>query len=175
MNPDVLVVDDDETFRERLASSLRARGHEVRTAPSYEQALAMAQERPPAGALVDLRMPGCSGLDLVRALRALEGPRRIVVLTGYGSIGTAVEATKLGADGYLQKPTSIQEILAALKGEPIPPEGTSADTPSLARVEWEHIQRVLAECQGNVTVASQRLGIDRRTLQRKLHKYPPSR
>jgi two-component system response regulator RegA len=173
MSADVLVVDDDETFRERLARSLRARGHPVRTAPSYEQALTLAKASPPDAALVDLRMPGGSGLELVRALRLLEGPRRIVVLTGYGSIGTAVEATKLGADGYLQKPSSLQEILAALEGDCEPAE--SSETPSLARVEWEHIQRVLTECQGNISVASQRLGIDRRTLQRKLQKYPPAR
>jgi len=119
-------------------------------------------------------MPDQSGLDLLRELRALDPSTRILILTGYGSIATAVEATRIGAVGYLPKPADADEILAAFAGG-----GGAADarieTPSLARTEWEHIQRVLGDCGGNVSEAARRLGIHRRSLQRKLQKYPPSR
>jgi two-component system response regulator RegA len=170
----VLLVDDEETFRERLARALRARGLEVSTASSVEEGLQVARAAAPDVALVDLRMPGPSGLELVKALRAEAPQTRTFVLTGFGSIGTAVEAARLGIAGYLQKPIDAEAIAAAISSSPAPP-AAEPEMPSLARVEWEHIQRVLSDCKGNVSAAAQRLGIDRRTLQRKLQKLPPRR
>jgi len=170
----VLLVDDEEIFRERLARALRARGLEVVTAASVEEGLDRARAAPPDVALVDLRMPGPSGLELVQRLSAEMPQVRTFVLTGFGSIGTAVEAARLGIAGYLQKPIDAQAILEAISSGA--GQGSAEpETPSLARVEWEHIQRVLADCNGNVSAAAQRLGIDRRTLQRKLHKLPPQK
>jgi two-component system, response regulator RegA len=173
-NGDLLVVDDDRVLRERLARALRDRGLEVRTAASFDEAVACARERVPARAVVDLRMPGRSGLDLVRELREMSPEIEIVVLTGYGSIATAVEAMRLGAVHYLPKPADAEDVLAAFDRTPAaaadPPEATA---PSLARAEWEHINRVLADCGGNVSEAARRLGLHRRSLQRKLSKFPP--
>jgi two-component system response regulator RegA len=170
----VLVVDDDEVFRRRLARALEDRGLAVTIAGDHASALAEARRDSPELAVVDLKMPGRSGLDVVRDLRALDGGTRVLVLTGYGSIATAVEAIKLGAVHYLPKPADCDEILAALG---VTAAGAAADepasTPTLARAEWEHIQRVLADCSGNISEAARRLGIHRRSLQRKLGKYPP--
>ena len=172
--PLMLVVDDDETFRERLARALRDRDYEVMTAPGAPQALALAQQQSPEFAVVDLRMPGGSGLDLVKSLKALDPETRVVVLTGYGSIATAVEALGRGAVNYLTKPADADEIVAAFAGKggsDSPPREDFA-APSLARAEWEHIQRVLTDCGGNVSQAARRLKIHRRSLQRKLQKPP---
>jgi two-component system response regulator RegA len=173
----ILLVDDDEVFRERLARALRERGHEVVTARDAPAASEAARGRRFAYAVIDLRMPGPSGLDLVSALRQGDAAIRIVVLTGYGSIVSAVEAMRLGAHNYLPKPADADDVLAALTGEgPGPaaaPAAREGPPPSLARAEWEHIQRILADCHGNVSEASRRLGITRRTLQLKLKKYPP--
>lgn len=169
----ILLVDDDEAFRERLAKALRRRGFDVREASDAGSAVALANDESPEWALVDLRMPGASGLELVKALHFLDEATRIVVLTGYGSIATALEATRLGASHYLTKPADVEEILAAFQrgaGAPPIPE----EAPTLAWVEWEHIQRVLSECQGNISQASKVLGLHRRSLQRKLAK-PPTR
>jgi len=173
--PTMLVVDDDEALRERLARAFRERGFEVTTASRGAEALARAREETPEYAVVDLRMPDQSGLEVLRRMRALDPSTRILVLTGYGSIATAVEATRLGAVGYLPKPADADEILAAFAGHGGGAAGAPIETPSLARTEWEHIQRVLADCGGNVSEAARRLGIHRRSLQRKLQKYPPSR
>lgn len=183
----LLIVDDDEMFRGRLAQAMRARGLDVRVASDYTTALVEAARGETAEmAVVDLRMPGPSGLELVRALKQLEPGMRILVLTGYGSIATAVEAMKLGASSYLTKPADADEILRALGAEPagggVPEHEQEADgaadgeaaTPSLARAEWEHMQRVLVDCGGNVSEAARRLGLHRRSLQRKLAKYPPN-
>ncbi len=169
--PLMLIVDDDEVLRERLARAFRTRGYEVATAADYEQALAQARRDSPEFAVVDLRMPGRTGLEVVRDLRALDPATKIVVLTGYGSIATAVEAMRLGATNYLPKPADADDILAAFGG----PSSMAipADPPSLARTEWEHINRVLSDCGGNVSAAARRLGLHRRSLQRKLQKYPP--
>jgi two-component system response regulator RegA len=171
----VLVVDDDEVFRQRLARALAERGLEVRTASDFLTALAAAGSDPPELAVVDLRMPGRSGLELVQELRKLDPATRILVLTGYGSIATAVEAMKLGAIHYLPKPADADEILAALGGTEAgaPGQPPAVSTPTLARAEWEHINRVLGDCQGNISEAARRLGLHRRSLQRKLAKYPP--
>jgi two-component system response regulator RegA len=128
-------------------------------------------------AVLDLKMPGASGIDLLREIRAQDPATEVLILTGYGSIATAVEATKLGAIGYVPKPVDADELLAAFarqRGE-APSPAAPMETPSLARAEWEHIQRVLSDCSGNISEAARRLGIHRRSLQRKLQKYPPAR
>ena len=171
----LLVVDDDETFRTRLVRAFRDRGLEVTATADYEEAIAAARADTPELALVDLRLPTRSGLDVVRRLKELDATTVIVVLTGYGSIATAVESVKLGAATYLTQPVDADQILAAFNGEPPPAAGsTPFAVPSLARVEWEHIQRVLTDCGGNVSEAARRLNIHRRSLQRKLAKYPPA-
>ena len=171
----VLVVDDDEVFRERLARALRERGYDVRTAEGHVPALATARKDPPEMAIIDLRMPGPSGLEVLRDLLDIEPATRCVMLTGYGSISNAVDAVKLGAVDYVQKPASVAQILAAFERAEKPALEPTHDyeAPSLARVEWEHIQRVLSDTGGNISEASRRLGIHRRSLQRKLYKYAP--
>lgn len=173
----LLLVDDDTTLRERLARALRGRGLEVRTAGNYDEAMTLAREDCPEMAVVDLRMPGQSGLELIRDLLALDAETKIVVLTGYGSIATTIDAMKLGAVYYLPKPADADEILAAFARGEAPPLGpvpaTEFEVPSLERVKWEHINLVLADCAGNVSEAARRLRLHRRTLQRILQKYPP--
>jgi two-component system response regulator RegA len=173
MNADartLLIVDDDAIFRERLVRAMRDRGYEVTGVGDYGTAVSTARADSPELALVDLRLPGGSGLDLVRELKQLDSSTTIVVLTGYGSIATAVESMKLGASSYLTKPADADQIVAAFNGVQ-PPE--TAETPSLARVEWEHIHRVLTDCGNNITHAARTLGLHRRSLQRKLGKAPP--
>jgi two-component system response regulator RegA len=169
----VLVVDDEDTFRDRLVKALCERGFEARGVPSAEDALQAARTETPECAIVDLRMPLLSGLHVVRALHDMDPTTRIVVLTGYGSIATALDAVRSGAVHYLTKPADIDEIIAAFDHD-----GAPADTPpptaipSLDRVEWEHIDRVLLGCGGNITQAAALLGLHRRSLQRKLMKRP---
>lgn len=175
--PSLLIVDDDEVFRDRLARALRDRGFEVRSASGYDEAMQLARTESPEMAVVDLRMPGRSGLELTRDLHELDPATRIVVLTGYGSIATAVEAVRLGAAHYVSKPADADDVLAAFaRGDspPLDPPQSDYVPPSLARAEWEHINRVLSDCGGNVSEAARRLGIHRRSLQRKLQKYPPA-
>jgi two-component system response regulator RegA len=170
----ILLVDDDEVFRERLARALRDRGYDVATAADHDLALKAAQERRPDFAIVDLRMPGLSGLALIGPLLAISPGARIVVLTGYGSITSAVEALRLGAHDYLSKPVDADQIIGALTGEAARPAETApTPSPTLARAEWEHIQRILADTHHNISETARRLGITRRTLQLKLKKYPP--
>ena len=174
----LLLVDDDETFRGRLARAFGARGLEVATAAEPAAALVEAPPAAPHYAVVDLKMPGGSGLDLVRDLAASAPGIRIVVLTGYGSIASAVEALHRGAHHYLSKPADADEIIAALVGSGAargPPPERAPPPPTLARAEWEHLSRILADCGGNVSEAARRLGITRRTLQLKLKKDPPLR
>jgi two-component system response regulator RegA len=174
--PSILIVDDDDTLRDRLARALGDRGFEVQVAGDYDEAMAMASVECPDMAVVDLRMPGRSGLELIRDLKALEAETRIVVLTGYGSIATTIDALKLGAVYYLPKPADADDILAAFARGAAPPLGAGQgdfSAPSLERVKWEHINLVLADSGGNVSEAARRLGLHRRTLQRILHKYPP--
>jgi two-component system response regulator RegA len=175
----ILVVDDDERFRSRLTKALASRGYDACEAGNAETAAALARTHKPGRAIVDLRMPGKSGLEVVSELAALDPEMQIVVLTGYGSIATAVEAVRRGAIEYLTKPVDTEQILAVFdrerdthhaNGSTPAPEPT---TPSLARVEWEHIQRILSDCGGNISEAARRLGIHRRSLQRKLGKLPP--
>jgi two-component system, response regulator RegA len=173
----LLIVDDDETLRTALVRAFQRRNFDVVEAESVAAALELSRSAPPDYASIDLRMPGASGLELVRRL-ALHVPRPVlVVLTGYGSIATAVEAVKLGAAHYLTKPADANDLLRAF-GLLEPPAGKQPvlpEVPSLARVEWEHISRVVTECGGNISMAARLLGMQRRSLQRKLAKYPVSR
>ncbi|MFO0635231.1 MAG: response regulator [Nannocystaceae bacterium] len=177
-SPPILLVDDDERFRERLARALEQRGHAVATAAGRDEALAIARAQPIERAIVDLRMPGAHGLRVLRDLLELHPDAAVVILTGYFSIATTVEAIRGGARDYLVKPCDADRILTAFEREPGESSDTEAlplETPSLARVEWEHIERVLRECGGNVSKAARVLGIHRRTLQYKLSKYPQTR
>lgn len=171
--PTLLLVDDDAVFCGVLARALAARGFEVRTAHQVDAACALAQDWRPEFAIVDLKLPHASGLTVVQALKAIDDTTRILVLTGYASIATAVEAIKLGATHYLAKPADADEILAALGRAVGDVEiEVKADPVSVDRLEWEHIQRVLAEQNGNVTATARALKMHRRTLQRKLSKRP---
>jgi two-component system response regulator RegA len=170
-----LVADDDEIFCSVLARALERRGYDVAAARSVAEAQQLIEQRRPELAVVDLRIGTDSGLTLVRRLASLSPPAKCVVLTGYGSIATAVEAIKLGALHYLTKPVEVDEILAALRGGPSVPEQAAPAQPkplSVRRAEWEHIQRVLSDHAGNISAAARALGIHRRTLQRKLRKRP---
>jgi two-component system response regulator RegA len=180
--PSVLLVDDDERLRSRMARAFEERGYEAQQAGDFEAALGVATAESTEYAVVDLRMPGKSGLEVVRELHRIDPATRIVVLTGYGSIATALEAMRLGATHYLTKPADVDEVIAAFHRDGGESEEAGGDpgggkpvTPSLARVEWEHIQRVLTDCDGNITKAAERLGIHRRSLQRKLAKFPTRR
>lgn len=176
----ILVVEDDEVYRDRLVQAFTRRGFEATGAPDGPAAIAAARMASPELALVDLRMPEMSGLDVVRELHAIDDTTRIVVLTAYGSIATALDAIRLGAVHYLTKPAEMDEILQAFerRSEDVPgPEDSRSpgyQPQSLAQVEWEHINRVLADCGGNISKAARALGIHRRSLQRKLAKYPPN-
>jgi two-component system response regulator RegA len=171
--PDLLLVDDDATFRQVLASALEKRGFAVRVAHDVASGRRAAEQDAPEYAVVDLKMPGPSGLELVKHLMALDPHTRIVVLTGYASIATAVAAIKLGAMHYLTKPADADEIVAAFGRDAGDAAAPLAHRPlSVGRLEWEHIQKVLTECGGNVSETARRLGMHRRTLQRKLAKRP---
>lgn len=172
----VLVVDDDAPLRDRLARAFADRGLEVLEAADHDEAIEVARTRSIDRAVVDLRMPGIGGLGVVEGLRALRPEMLIVVVTGYGSIATAVEAMRLGAHDYLTKPANADQILAAFDADPNAesPEPTY-EVPSLAKLEREHIERVLQECNGNISKAARTLGMHRRTLQYKLAKFPVRR
>jgi two-component system response regulator RegA len=174
----VLLVEDDLAFRGRLASALQHRSLTVLQAGNPSEAKAIALKESFDGAVIDLRMPGGSGLEVVRELHSLRPTARLIVLTGFGSIATALEAVRLGATHYVTKPADADQVLAALRSNGLKDKNAKtppAETPSLDRVEWEHIQRVLAETGGNISHAARLLGLDRRSLQRKLAKFPPSR
>ena len=173
-DPSLLLVDDDEVFLKRLARAMERRGFAVETANSVALGKARVGIRPPAYAVIDLRLEDGNGLDVVETLRAKRPDARIVVLTGYGAIATAVAAVKIGATDYLSKPADADEVVNALlqtEGAvlPEPPENPmSAD-----RVRWEHIQRVYEQCDRNVSETARRLSMHRRTLQRILAKRGP--
>jgi two-component system response regulator RegA len=173
----LLIVEDDEPLRRRLGQAFSARGFAVRTTPSVSEARQLAWQDPPELVLLDLRLGADNGLGLIPILQAIDPGTRIVVLTGYGSVATAVQAVRQGAVHYLTKPADVDEILAAFESdasatEPVP---TPLEPMSLDRVEWEHINRVLTACGGNISEAARALGLHRRTLQRKLAKYPARR
>jgi two-component system response regulator RegA len=170
----LLLVDDDDAFRRVLARALERRGYAVAVAATVATAIVKAQAQPPEYAVVDLRMPGESGLVLIEKLIAIDPNTRIVMLTGYASIATAIEAIKLGAIHYLAKPCDADEVVAALNKTSGGDSAIAvASSPlSVDRLEWEHIQRVLAEHQGNISATARALQMHRRTLQRKLGKHP---
>lgn len=172
----LLIVDDDETFRDVLARAMQRRRYTVRTAGDFDSAMAAVLQEAPSHALVDLRLPGASGLKLIPALRQGAPGVRIVVLTGYASIATAVEAIKLGAQQYLAKPVDAAQIDEAFGDAPGSHDLEAGPSPlSVQRLEWEHIQKVLVEHAGNVSATARALGMHRRTLQRKLGKRPRAR
>ena len=169
----LLIVDDDGPFRNRLARAMEKRGFEVRTAETVAEGLAAARAAPPAYAVVDLRLTDGNGLDIVSALHEKRPNARVIMLTGYGNIATAVASVKLGAVDYLSKPADADDVERALLAhpgkKPEPPENPmSAD-----RVRWEHIQRVYELCGQNVSETARRLNMHRRTLQRILAKRAP--
>ncbi len=193
--PLALVVDDDATYRGRLVRAFEGRGFRARGAEDIGPALALAREEPPDYAVVDLRLPGGSGLVVLDELKRLRVDTNVVVLTGYGSIATAVDAVRRGATNFVPKPADLDDLLVAFARGPHPPgtppsaarsPGAPPSTahppgappaaahpaPSLARAEWEHINRVLGDCGGNISQAARVLRIQRRSLQRKLAKYP---
>jgi two-component system, response regulator RegA len=172
--PTLLVVDDDAAFRDALAPALARRGFSVTVAKNADEAEVVARTRVFEYALVDVRMPGKSGIELVATLRSIDDGTRVVVLTGFGTIANAVSAMRAGAADYLTKPTDAETCAAALLGKQ-PTQAASEDIPSLDRVEWEYLQRVLGDCDGNISDAARRLGMHRRSLQRKLSKVPPRR
>jgi len=170
--PRLLLVDDNDTFRRTLGNAFARRGFVVDQAVDGAEALALATGHPPAYAVVDLRLGGDFGLALIPSLRDLSEDMRIVMLTGYASIATAVEAIRCGATHYLAKPAEVDEILAAFEltgGDsrtPLPPSPMS-----LAQLEWEHLQRALLDHDGNISAAARALRLHRRSLQRKLLKH----
>lgn len=173
----ILVIDDDEAFRHTLVRSFRRRGLEAVEAADGPSACRVLREQQMDACVLDLKLEGESGLHLLPSLLALDPDLAVVVLTGYASIATAVEAVKLGAVNYLSKPADTDEILAALEGHiRIEKEDVLEAQPmSVDRLEWEHIQRVLSEHQGNISETARALGMHRRTLQRKLQKRPVKR
>jgi len=172
----LLLVDDDPAFLDILGRALTRHGFEVSKAADIAAAEQIAQAHPPDYAVVDLRLGQESGLVLVQRLRAIDEHTRILVLTGYASIATAVEAIKLGATHYLTKPVDATEIVHALQRHDGDPEVAPPEHPlSPRRLEWEHLQKILIEHQGNISATARALGMHRRTLQRKLNKYPSRR
>lgn len=171
----LLIVDDDAVFARVLARALSSRGFEVETADDADSAYAAARRMQPRFCVLDLKLGEHNGLRLIPELKALAPEMRILLLTGYASIATAVEAIKRGAHDYLSKPVDADAVVRALQDvDTIPAEGDdTSDAPlPLRRLEWEHIQRVLTECDGNISETARRLGMHRRTLQRKLAKHP---
>jgi len=171
--PGLLIIDDDEVFCQVLSKALNKREYTVEVAYNQQQAEQLAQQHHPEFAIVDLRIGNDSGLSVIKALINIEPGIRIVVLTGYASISTAVESIKLGAIHYLTKPAEVDDILKAFYHD----EGNASvnvQTPPMSakRMEWEHLQKVLHDNDGNISAAARAMGMHRRTLQRKLSKKP---
>jgi two-component system response regulator RegA len=169
----LLIVDDDGPFLRRLARAMESRGFAVETAESVSEGIAKSKARPPKYAVCDLRLGDGTGLDVIEAIRRYREDTKIIVLTGYGNIATAVTAVKLGALDYLAKPADADDVFHALTQRP----GEKADVPenpmSADRVRWEHILRVYEMCERNVSETARRLNMHRRTLQRILAKRAP--
>lgn len=176
MTTQVLVIEDDETFNAVLSRALTRHGFNVARATNADAALDAARAAPPDAAVLDLNLGSTSGLNLIRPLLDIAPACRIVVLTGYASIATAVEAIKHGATQYLAKPVEVEAIVAAFEAdeenEPAVETALPSDPLSVSRLEWEHIQRVLLENEGNISSTARALKMHRRTLQRKLAKRP---
>uniref|UniRef100_E6QVG3 Response regulators of two-component regulatory system n=1 Tax=mine drainage metagenome TaxID=410659 RepID=E6QVG3_9ZZZZ len=173
VNAPLLLVDDDATFSMVLARALGKRGFTVDCASNAAQAIDFARAHVPHYAVIDLNMPGDSGLVLIPHLKQINSQMRIVMLTGYASIATAVEAIKLGATHYLAKPADVTDIVAALSRDQGDAQVETRHQPhSVRRLEWEHIQMVLTAHDGNISATARALNMHRRTLQRKLFKRP---
>ncbi|MBL1264560.1 response regulator transcription factor [Candidatus Methylomicrobium oryzae] len=171
--PRLLLVDDDETYCRVLKSALEKRDYEVLVANDVQSGIALAEQNLPEYAVIDLRIGHESGLELVKKLISLDANTACVMLTGFASIATAVEAIKLGAIHYLTKPANADEILAALhKNEGDTTVSISENPLSVKRLEWEHLQKILMQHDGNISAAARALNMHRRTLQRKLEKRP---
>jgi len=174
----LLLLDDDVTFVRVLARALVSRGFEVLTANNFDEARALARRRHPRYCVLDLKLGEENGLRLIPELHAMVPDIRVLLLTGYASIATAVEAIKRGAHDYLAKPVDADAVVRALldgdnaDGDDNEPPDAPESPLALRRLEWEHIQRVLTECDGNISETARRLGMHRRTLQRKLSKHP---
>lgn len=175
LNNRLLIIDDDRVFTEVLARAMSKRDLEVKQAHNSEQALELIRDFSPDRVTLDLKMINESGLQLLPSLVELQPTAKIVVLTGYSSIATAVQAMKLGAFNYLCKPANADEILAALDPNALDDTELEENPVSVNRLEWEHIQRVLEENEGNISATARALGMHRRTLQRKLQKRPVHR
>ncbi|MEM1034321.1 MAG: response regulator [Myxococcota bacterium] len=172
---DTLLVDDDPDFLAQMARAFRRRGFAVRTAQSATAAIEQTADRIPDRAVVDLRLGRDHGLEVVQALLRIDDRIRVVVLTAYGSIATATRAIRLGAVDYVTKPAHLDDLLAAFEAAERPADAAEPlrdDPATLAEAEWEYIQRILAECDGNITRTAEILGIHRRSLQRKLGRGP---
>lgn len=171
--PSLLIVDDDTVFCEVLGEAMTKRGYNVFIANNVDEGIEVAKKEQPEFAVVDLKMPGKSGLVMVSELKKIDKHTRIVVLTGYASISTAVEAIKLGAIHYLAKPADADDIITAFCRDHGDKEASIRTKPlSVGQIEWEHIHKILNECDGNISETARRLNMHRRTLQRKLAKYP---
>lgn len=172
-SPALLLVDDDSTFCDVMSKAMRRRGYLVTVAHNVATAIAFGEEQLPDYALVDLKMPGKTGLRLIQHLHDMKPEMRIVMLTGFASIATAVEAIKLGATNYLSKPANADEVALALNKVGSMCSVSLPNSPfTVKQVEWEHIQRVLMEHDGNITAAARALNMHRRSLQRKLARNP---
>jgi two-component system, response regulator RegA len=173
----ILLVDDSFVLRDRLALAFEERGFQVSVAGNYDEALAVFRRIPTDLAVVDLRMPGKSGLALIPELKAIRPDTRVLILSGFGSIATAIDAIRLGAANFLPKPADVDDILGAFNRSDseveIESDESAIPVPTLAQAEWEHIHRILSDCGGNISEAARRLGIHRRSLQRKLRKRAP--
>lgn len=172
--PSLLLADDDVSFCQVLAKAIEARGYAVQTAHDGASAMRLIEQGAPEYAVIDLHLPDMSGLKLIERLKRADEQTKVVLLTGYASIATAVEAIKLGATHYLTKPCNADQILAAFEQhEPNPDVAIATKPLSVDRLEWEHVQRVLVKNGGCVSATARALSMHRRTLQRKLSKYPP--
>ncbi len=173
----ILLVDDSFVLRDRLAEAFRERGFRVEVAGSCDEGVEVFRANPTELAVVDLRMPGRTGLTVISDLKVIRPDVQVLILSGFGSIATAIDAIRLGAVNFLPKPADAEDILSAFKrgGTEVPVTDTneSIPVPTLAQAEWEHIHRVLADCDQNISEAARRLGIHRRSLQRKLRKRAP--
>lgn len=170
----LVITDDDVVFRERLARAFRERGYDVHGCADGMALQQLVATVTPDYAVLDLRMPGANGIEILEFLKQEHPDCVILLLTGYGSIATAIQAVKLGAHDYLSKPADADQIEAALLGQG-KQSAPATEIPSLERVEWEHLQRVLSYHDGNISQTAKVPGIDRRSLQRKLQKIPPKR
>lgn len=173
----ILLVDDSIVLRDRLALAFQERGFRVSVASNAEEASRVFQAAPTELAVLDLRMPGKPGLVLLQELRAFSPNTKFLILSGFGSIATAIDAIRLGATNFLPKPADVDDILTAFarggSEVAVPDAEEDVPVPTLAQAEWEHIHRILADCGGNISEAARRLGIHRRSLQRKLRKRAP--